>query len=166
MPESGHIPGVEHTYSANVPKVLIMESEFKESVVAYRAHLMEAEQKSQEQYDKAVLAMSGGGLAISFAFVKDIVGSTPVQQPCLLLLAWVSWGLSVTSVLFSFFFSQLALRKAIPQVDEQTVFVSRPGGWYDVATAALNCAGGVLFLVGVVFVVVFAYHNFGVAHGQ
>lgn len=133
----------------------------------YRALLTEIEQKSQEDYDKAVFALSGGALGVSFAFVKDIVGEVPIQHPNWLLAAWIFWGLSVSCVLFSFFFSQMALRKAINQFDKGEIRkVERPGGWFDIATAALNVAGGVLFLAGIISMTVFASHNFGGSHGQ
>jgi len=60
---------------------------------------------------------------------------------------------------FSFFFSNRALHKAIGQVDADSIYTQRPGGWYDRVTVALNIAGGLLFLCGVVSMVVFAVHN-------
>ena len=47
----------------------------------YRDFLIAAEQKSQEDYDKTVIALSGGALGISFAFATDIVGGQSLTQP-------------------------------------------------------------------------------------
>lgn len=40
--------------------------------------LRDADQQAQTDYEKTVLSLSGGALGISFAFVKDIVGSKPL----------------------------------------------------------------------------------------
>ena len=127
----------------------------------YRSLLISAEQKAQEDYDKTVLSLSGGALGISFAFVKDIVGDQPVVYPRLLLASWIVWGISIACVLASFFFSQQALRQTIKQVDEDKIREQSPGGVYSWITATLNALGGLLFLVGVVLIVLFASHNLG-----
>ena len=125
----------------------------------YRSLLISAEQKAQEDFDKTVLSLSGGALGISFAFVKDIVGDHPLAQPGFLLLSWIVWGVSVTCVLASFYFSQQALRRAIRQVDMGKIYEQTPGGLYSRITAILNALGGLLFLVGVVCIVIFASYN-------
>jgi hypothetical protein len=65
----------------------------------YRKHLQTAEQKSQEDFDKTVLSLSGGALGISFIFLKDVIGPNPVVSPNLLFTAWVAWGSSTFCVL-------------------------------------------------------------------
>ncbi|MDD5774068.1 MAG: hypothetical protein PHX78_11450 [bacterium] len=85
----------------------------------YRNHLVAAEQKAQEDFDKTVLSLSGGALGISFAFIKDIVGAGPFEKLFFLLFSWISWSSSIIIVLLSFFFSHLALRQAINQVDKK-----------------------------------------------
>lgn len=125
----------------------------------YRQHLVDAEQKSQEAFDKTVLSLSGGALGISFVFLKDVIGSNPVQSPSFLLAAWITWALSSMSVLASFYLSHLALRRAIDQVDDGTVYQQRAGGWFSIATALLNAAGALLFFVGVCSITAFANAN-------
>jgi hypothetical protein len=51
------------------------------------------------------------------------------------------------------------VRKAIKQVDSDEVYSQRVGGVYDLITAILNAAGGILFLVGVVLIVIFVSYN-------
>lgn len=131
----------------------------------YRGLLTKTEQDSQSEYDKAVLALSGGALGLSFAFTKDVVGTKDLIYSSLLLAAWISWALSSTSILFSFLTSQQALRKAIRQLDKRTSEedveekMDRPGGWYDCFTAGLNLSGGILFLVGLVMMMLFVSFN-------
>ena len=63
-----------------------------ESLKEYRSHLILAEQKAQEDYDKTVVFLSGGALGISFAFVKDFIGTGPMVSQNWLIWAWICWG--------------------------------------------------------------------------
>ena len=64
----------------------------------YRGLLISTEQASQTDFDKGVLALSGGALGLSFAFTKDIVGTTHVVHIGFLLSAWIAWAASSTAV--------------------------------------------------------------------
>ena len=133
-------------------------------IAEYRALLTKTEQEAQATFDKTVLTLSGGALGLSFAFTKDVVGAHNVVHTSFLLSAWIGWGLSATSVLSSFFTSQMALRKAISQLDQGQLGsdaekMERPGGWYDRLTATLNASGLVLFLVGLVAMMIFLICN-------
>ncbi|MDR6520587.1 hypothetical protein J2789_003273 [Variovorax paradoxus] len=131
-----------------------------ERLFEYRKSLVAAEQKAQEDFDKTVLALSGGALGISFAFLKDVIGSNPVAYPFFLFTAWVTWGFSTFSVLASYHLSHLALRKAIRQVDEGLIYKQRAGAAFAIWTARLNETGAVLFLIGVLCITIFAGFNF------
>jgi len=133
-----------------------------EKRLAYRDHLIKAEQKAQEDFDKTVITLSGGALGISFAFVKDVVGPDDLVKLCLLYWAWVMWGTSLIAVLFSYFFSHLALRKAVKQADEKTLYHQRVGGGFDIVTAGLNISGAILFVIGVILMILFVKSNLGV----
>jgi hypothetical protein len=125
----------------------------------YRGLLTKTEQESQAEFDKAILALSGGALGLSFAFTKDIVGTGNITHSGFLLAAWIAWATSSASVLISFFTSILALRKAIRQLDRGTIGMERPGGWWDSITASLNLSGLFLFLVGLAMMVFFLKYN-------
>ncbi len=125
----------------------------------YRKWLVSAEQKSQEDFDKTVLSLSGGALGISFVFLKDVIGPQPIVLSGFLLAAWLAWAFSTFSVLTSYYLSHLALRRAISQVDDGTIFKQPPGGVFACLTAMLNATGAVLFLVGVCCITVFAGAN-------
>jgi len=126
---------------------------------AYRQWLVVAEQKAQEDFDKTVLSLSGGALGVSFVFVKDIVGPHHIHQTNTLVLAWVAWALSTSAVLASFFLSRQALRRAIEQCDDGTIFCQPPGGFFSKATRWLNASGAVLFFLGVCLMASFVYQN-------
>lgn len=125
----------------------------------YRKWLVAAEQKSQEDFDKTVLSLSGGALGISFIFLKDVIGPQPLVLWGFLLAAWLVWAFSTFSVLSSFYLSHLALRRAIAQVDDGTIHSQQPGGRFARWTAVLNATGVLLFVVGVICITVFAGAN-------
>ena len=125
----------------------------------YRQSLVAAEQKCQDDFDKTVLSLSGGALGVSFVFVKDLVGSNPIDHPNWLLLAWLTWAASSLAILASFFSSHLALRKAIQQCDDGTIYNQKPGGFLAGLTRNLNAAGALLFFVGVCLMAAFAFSN-------
>jgi hypothetical protein len=87
-----------------------------EAMKAYRDWLVETEHKASESYDKAVMTLSGGALAISLTFVKNV--AQPVVALWRLESAWVALTVSVGSILVSMLTSQIALRHSIHQVDE------------------------------------------------
>lgn len=121
----------------------------------YRKSLEPLERQMRSQYCKAVMALSGGALGLSFSFLKEIVGKKGIVSGGYLLAAWVCWGASVTCTLFSFYTSALALRRAVDQVDNEEA----PGGWLDRLTEVLDFASGLLFLVGVIALVLFVGRN-------
>jgi len=87
------------------------DNEYRQPHRELWAELRLREQANQAAYDKAVMTLSGGALAISVAVVKDFFGGQAAAWSCTLLLAWIAWALSLTSILFSFHFSVLAQRK-------------------------------------------------------
>lgn len=125
----------------------------------YRQMLVAAEQKCQDDFDKTVLSLSGGALGVSFIFVKDIVGPGAINHSAWLLAAWVAWALSSLAVLASFFMSHLALRGAIAQCDNGTIYSQKPGGVFSSATRHLNAGGALLFFIGICFMAAFVYTN-------
>ncbi len=132
----------------------------------YRQHLVLAEQKSQEAYDKTLLTLSGGALGISFAFVEKFLTDDVAHCVALLVCAWFCWGLSLAVVLSSHFFSQRALRHAIQQVDANEIYIRPAGGFFSKITDICNIAGGVLFFVGLIFMITFVATNLGgISHG-
>jgi len=114
----------------------------------YRQHLVLAEQKAQEAYDKTVLSLSGGALGISFAFVDEFLTGDTVYATGYLVSAWFCWGLSAAVVLASHFFSQRALRRAIEQVDRGEIYIRAPDSVSSRITDACNTAGGAVLLIG------------------
>ncbi|MEN9911687.1 MAG: hypothetical protein RI956_131 [Pseudomonadota bacterium] len=104
----------------------------------YRKLLVAAEQKSQEDFDKTVLSLSGGALGIFFVFIKEVIGPQPIVSQIFLVAAWLSWAFSTLSVLTSYYLSHLALRRAISQVDDDMIYKQPTGGVFASLTSNIN----------------------------
>ncbi len=134
-------------------------AEFSDQISEYRKSLLTLEQQMQSDYDKAVMALSGGALGVSMTFLKEVVIKQGIHGGCFLLSAWICWGLSVTCTLASFYTSAEALRKAVKQTDDKAIYLEVVGGRSNQTTKALNAAAGLLFFAGVVSIVVFVAQN-------
>ena len=125
----------------------------------------------QTEYDRLVVALSGGALGISFAFVERFVGDDPPLALWTLMAAWVAWVCSLTLMLGSHFVSTKALRKAVIQVDkylrktvatvdeEKTDTERVWSNNYDRVVGSLNAFGGLTFILGTLFASAFFLCN-------
>ncbi len=143
-----------------------MENEDQKSIQEYRNLLTDIEQKSYEDYDKAILTLSGGALGVTLVFVRNMLGNLPIEYPWLLYSAWVVWTVSLSTTLFSFSSSQKALRKTIDQLDKDKIYIETPGGCFDKITSFLNSLSGFLFISGVILALIFIALNLGGSHGK
>jgi hypothetical protein len=115
------------------------------------------------EFDKAVLALSGGGLAVSISFIRDLV---PNAAPSSLTILWVSWLLyasSMTFTLFSFLFSQWAFDRELTLMDAHFLSgdkeaLRRPNR-YAAAVRWLNYASCTALTTAIALTVVFAFVN-------
>jgi hypothetical protein len=130
-----------------------------ESLSKYREHLVDANQKTLDSFDKMIVALSGGGLGISFTFLKDIVKpGAAAELPCL-ILAWACLLASLAIVLGSHYTSHLALTKAIGQVDRNETGKGRIGGAFNTMTNLLNALAAITCVGGLLLFSVFVYKN-------
>ncbi len=125
----------------------------------WRKHLVSAEQKNQEDLDKALLSLSAGALGISFAFLKDIVGPGPVSAMGIVVSAWACWIISLTCVILSYYGSSFVLRREI-SIHDSGKPRDRGLELFRVITLGFNSLAGLLFVGGVVLMMAFVYVNF------
>lgn len=136
-----------------------MTKTIEEMTTEYRQQLVVLEQKSVESFDKTVIALAGGALALSLTFAQAIVDIGQAAQTVWLLVAWGCWTASLVCVLLSYWLSAKAMRKAIKQLDAGTLGQERPGGFWDWATGSLTFLGGFSFILGVVSMILFVQFN-------
>ena len=125
----------------------------------YRKEQLAKANAGQNDYDKLVVALSGGALGLSFTFLKDLANGEASSHTWLLLAAWGCWGLSVAFTLTSIYTGVEALRETVRQKDAGTIYADPPGRMFDKITALLNPGAGLLFVFGLVFMMTFVYFN-------
>jgi ABC-type multidrug transport system permease subunit len=130
-----------------------------EELEEYRKNIAAAEERAQGEFDKTVIALSGGALGISFVFIEKFIKDRPIINSPSLFYAWWAWAISLILVLLSYFCSIRALRRTLRQSYSGAVYVQRPGGYWSVATEVFNILGAVLFIVGLVLIGYFVRSN-------
>ena len=129
----------------------------------YLELLIATEQKSQESYDKTVLALSGTAFGLTLTFMKDIIGSKPIIHSWLLLSGWGLWIFSVAFVLISFYSSHQAMLKAADAYrnDPKGYVYQKAGGLSDIVTRCLNVLSGTFCVLGMLCITGFVFNNLG-----
>ena len=128
-----------------------------------RSTLIEIEQKSADQHDKAILTVAAGGFAISITFLKEIA---PTPIPTTMWLLGTAWGCFVASmltILLSFQTSQTACRRQRDLLDSlysdpQSENPENLTFWATV-TIWLNVTSYILVFLAVCFLAVFSWMN-------
>lgn len=147
-------------------------AQFAEEHIAARARealyrderkvLIDSEQKSADQHDKAILTLAAGGLAISITFLEKIAPNPYSNTLFLLALSWSGFIFSLITILASFLTSQHACARQIEICGEE---FCKPDEAIDDKnsfrdwTRGLNIASYVLFVIGVFFLACFTYSN-------
>lgn len=137
-----------------------MDKDLKE----YRSRLIQTVEKLNENYDKLIITLSGGALVLSLTFLKDVVKETPIYSPEYLISAWVLFIISLACVLGSLLFGIAAHRKAICQVDADTIYKEHPGGIFSKLSNYIHYISTICLIAGLVFITIFIYVNLEVSN--
>jgi len=124
----------------------------------YRESLARGFHANQRSYDRTILTLASGGLAVSITFYKNFIGDE--QALCLVYLnwAWICWVISLISLLVGYILGQLANLKAIKQYDKNYTGQSWGGGYNYVATG-LNWFAGISLITGIILMMWFVSSN-------
>ena len=137
-----------------------MTDDHRQAYLDHRRMLNEWELESSGRYDRGILTMTAGALALSLAFIDKLSPEGAVQGKICL---GISWGLLIATLvlsLVSHLTSQSAVRRERDTLDsEHEGKGSDQKNPYSDATHWLNVASAIGFVGGVVFLCVFAYLN-------
>ncbi len=153
------------------PKTEITDEELalsQEELREYRKGIIDIKHKLSESYDKLIVTLSGGALALSITFLKDIVGAGKIVNPMLLLSAWGAFVLSLATVLGAILFGIQAHKRTIKQIDDGTIYDDEVviGGICSRFSTWLHCASAISLLAGLIFISLFAFKNMGEENGE
>ena len=117
--------------------------------------------KNQEEYDKQLLTLSSGLLALSLAFIKDVVPMPQAAHKGLLYSSFVFLTLCVFATLASYQISNLGLAKAKKHWESKRDTDHPTGFPYGLAVfiRIWNVITGMLFTFGIVLTVSFVVTN-------
>jgi hypothetical protein len=114
----------------------------------------------QSEYDKQLLTLSSGFLAVSLAFIKDVVPLKDAEYLCLLYSSFALLASCIMLVLFTFQFSISGQLKAKDYWDNRKTGVDEHFPyWHASCIKWLNRISGVLFGIGVLLIVSFVILN-------
>lgn len=120
-------------------------------------------QSSSDEYDKAILTVASGGLALSIAFIEKIV---PLQMAVGIGWLQASWGafaLSILAVVFSFRLSIVALDQHLKHLEKY--YLEQQPEYLSKATPVdrwlrfCNWTSGVSLVVAIAATALFAWMN-------
>ncbi len=120
--------------------------------VGFKNHLRDATLSSANQFDNAILTLSSGFLAVSMAFIKDVVPLAGATFKSGLKLSWALFAAAIVVTVVSFMTSQEATRAF--HDDEH----ARGMTWRCV-TAWANGISALLFVGAIVLTVIFTARN-------
>ena len=128
-----------------------------------KKHAGEALLNQANQFDKAILTLAAGALALSLTFIKDVAPAPNALIIGLLTGAWACFIGSVCITLISFQTGICAHRRFdenlnIQQRDPATDSNSLKNCWVGV-TITLNFASLIVFIIGTVLLTCSAYHG-------
>lgn len=136
--------------------------------ISHRERLLAGEQYYARSYDKWLLTLSGGALALSMALCKDVVVGTP-QGTGWLLASWVLFAAAILITLSCMLLSHGAHEKDVEILDQnyekheedwqRQVSVEQGAQWRRKAIGYLNKASLVCFFAGLCLLAYFASLN-------
>lgn len=129
-------------------------------LAAYRPYLVDLFTRTQEEFDRTLLALAGGGLGVSFAFVKDFLGTENAIRKDLLVASWICWIVTLGLILLSHWLAAATAASALNELDTRKMLdPKRPGGWLGSAVTVTTGAAGGYFLAGLIMMVCFITRN-------
>jgi len=82
---------------------------------AARGELLDRQFSNSEAYDKAILTLSSGFLALSLSFIKEILPAGSITWTGLLYASWALLALAIICTVFSFRLSNAAIEGQLAQ---------------------------------------------------
>lgn len=141
----------------------IDNGEKRKTYLEERKLLVDAERESARSFDKAMLTLSSGALALSITFIRQIAPAP--RSETYLYFAWSGFILALLCTLVSFLSSQSALRKQRDILDrnyrdQPTAFEQK--NVMSAVTNFLNWFSILSFIAGVLLLTAFAIKNLSI----
>lgn len=142
-----------------------IDKEYLAKLYEYRTQLSENINSSQDEYDKSIIQLSTAVIGASLVFLTDIAGQAPYENSFFLYSCWLIGALAIICVLTTFQISAKVNQIAIMETDNdiQNGYFSEnnqnPVNCYNITLEVLNYTSGLLFLLCLSSLVLFAFFN-------
>jgi len=129
----------------------------------YRKDLLARQLSNSENFDRSILSLSSGILAVSVAFIRGSTPAQALQHTLLLSISWAAFAIAIVFTLVSFTTSQKAIDQHLDfaaryYLQRQDDALGKSSG-FRTATSWLTGLACMAFLVGIAATVVFAILN-------
>lgn len=121
-----------------------------------RNRLIASHQSASDAFDRALMTLSAGSLALSIAFVRDIAPNP--ESVWMVKTSWVLMGLALLLIMGSFVMSVEVHRRLIDCIDGDRRYEDEPK-WTRCVVSYLNRLAGLVFVAGAGFLIAFAMTN-------
>jgi hypothetical protein len=147
-----------------VIETYVMSEDSRKLLEKYREDNGKRSLSNTENYDRSILTLSSAMLGFSLAFIRDLASVDSVECRFLLPLSWVTFLLTIVTVLISFRVSESALEEALKNAEKyyrdgdhnalsaSNIYVS--------INQKLNFLSGVLFTLASLLTIIFVSLNF------
>jgi hypothetical protein len=139
------------------------DTDYRKTLLSFRDWMHETELTTHRDFDKAIMTLSGGALGISIAFIHN-VAPHPTHRWAL-DTSWSLFALSLLVILAAYLSGIRSIHLSLDQVDlmlegkELDAIKGKLAHAY-LLTKCLNLGSSGSFVLGVVFLVIFAILNY------
>lgn len=120
-------------------------------------------QADSGEYDRNLLTLSSGTLALSLAFIKDVVELKRAVHPWVLFCSWFAFAASILITLVSFRLSIAAQEEQLEYARQYYLEGNEKAfsrqSWYSKALTVCTYVSGAAFFAGLVLTIIFAVIN-------
>ena len=128
-----------------------------------KKQVAEGLRSSAAQFDKAILTLAAGALALSLSFVRELAPEPDATTICLLACSWTGFIASIVSTLLSFqvsMFAEMHYEKAIDTIHSKPdTDRSNFKSFWKSTTIVLNVFSLVAFVAGTIFLTYSVHDN-------
>lgn len=137
-----------------------MESseEYKKRIEEYKAELITVFYKSQESFEKQLSFITSGTLALSLAFIKDIVDFNTANHKWIINSGWITLAITLIINLASHLLSSKSVEKSIRDIEDEK-FEELSESFKNRRIEYINWATLGTLLIGVLLIILFISLN-------
>lgn len=135
----------------------------RQEYLDYRTRTLQSANEQIGKYDRSVLLLSSGAIALSLASLDKIVGQGTPANVYLLAVSWILFVFSLVAVVGSQFCGFKAAHFDLGQIDKaysRADYQWKRNRW-NFWVHLSNATSGILFCLGAAALLLFAYQNIG-----